>query len=166
MKSRNSMRRRACTAGRDSAGEHVERGKQGRGAVALVVVTATAERSPVAQLEIALARSSAWMCGFSSTASTMATCGGRDRAPRSRRPWRRSPYHRSGTTTCAPPGRSFAHARSATSTYLGDRLTNSVGIGEDSIIVSLSRLHHRAAPQDCRLPDHGYGSTCGAAKSR
>ena len=38
----------------DLAEEHVERGKQGRGAVALVVVTATAERSPVGQLAIAL----------------------------------------------------------------------------------------------------------------
>lgn len=53
------------------------------------------------------------MCGFSSTARTMASAAGRDRARRSRRPWQRSPDHRSGTTTCAPPGRSSARARSA-----------------------------------------------------
>ena len=41
-------------AGSDVAAEHVERGKQGRGAVALVVVAAAAERPSVGQLEIAL----------------------------------------------------------------------------------------------------------------
>ena len=41
-------------AGSDVAGEHVERGKQGRGAVALVVVAAAAERPSVGPLEIAL----------------------------------------------------------------------------------------------------------------
>ena len=41
-------------AGSDVAGEHVERGKQGRGAVALVVVAAAAERPSVGQLEMAL----------------------------------------------------------------------------------------------------------------
>ena len=41
-------------AGGDLAGEDVESGEQGRGAVALVVVAVAAERSPVGQLEIAL----------------------------------------------------------------------------------------------------------------
>ena len=43
----------------------IERGKQCRGAVPLVVVTVAAERAPVGQLEVALRRSSAWMEGFS-----------------------------------------------------------------------------------------------------
>ena len=47
-----------------------------RSDVALVIVTATAERSPVGKLAIALGVSSAWMCDFSSTTRTMASRGG------------------------------------------------------------------------------------------
>ena len=52
-------------AGRHSAGGHVEGGKQRRGAVALVVVAAAAQRAPVGQLQIALG-----------ALQRMASCGG------------------------------------------------------------------------------------------
>ena len=62
--------------GFDLAGGDLERREQGRGATALVVVGKAGERTAVGQLEVTLRGSSAWIAGFSSTASTIACSGG------------------------------------------------------------------------------------------
>src|SRR5260370_8481431 len=56
---------------RHLAGGHLEGGKQCRGAIALVIVTMTAQCTAVRELQIAL-RSSAWLEGCSSTQMAIA----------------------------------------------------------------------------------------------
>ena len=63
-------------SGHHLAGGHLEGGEQGRGAMALVVMAMAGQRSAVRELEIALARSRAWIEGFSSTQRTIAFSGG------------------------------------------------------------------------------------------
>ncbi len=62
--------------GGDLAGGDIEGGEEGGGAVPLVIVAMAAERPSVGQLQIASARSSAWIDGFSSMHRTTAFCGG------------------------------------------------------------------------------------------
>jgi len=72
----------------DLAAGDVQRGEQRHGPMPLIVMRLTGHRPSVEQLQIACARSSAWMEGFSSTASAMALSGGAIyRARKSRPPW-------------------------------------------------------------------------------
>src|SRR5271165_6940704 len=60
----------------DQSGGHFQGGKQGGGAMAFIVMREPGEGLAVRQAQPALgARSRAWMCGFSSTDSTMAFSG-------------------------------------------------------------------------------------------
>ncbi len=63
-------------AGLDQAGRHLESGEQGGGAVALVAWAKPLSAWPFGSRSQPWARSSAWMCGFSSTHRTTACSGG------------------------------------------------------------------------------------------
>jgi hypothetical protein len=63
-------------SGHQLPGGHLEGGKQRRGAIALVVMAMAGQRPPAGKLEIACARSRAWIDGFSSTQMTTAFSGG------------------------------------------------------------------------------------------
>ena len=58
------------------AGRYLEGGKQGGCAVAPVVVAVAGQSPAIRQLQVACARSSAWIEGFSSTQITIAFSGG------------------------------------------------------------------------------------------
>ena len=119
MKSRNSTRRRRfLVGGRHLAGGHLEAANRVDGAVALVVMAMAGQRAAVRQLQIALRPLQRLDRGLLVDAEDdrVLRRADRDRARRSRRPWRQTPDRCSRTTTLRA-ARSIFWARRKRQTY-------------------------------------------------